>query len=128
MRETKIKEIDGISYTVTQLGAITGRKVMARMPKMRDMDDATMDFLCDAFAASTTVPMAIQASKASSVQVSLKDVFDDHFAGKYKALMEWLYFCVEVNFGGDVFTSPAPDPGTAKVSESPPASIGVSGG
>ena len=124
MRETQTKVIGGVPYTVRQLGAITGRKVLARGPNMRNLDDATMDFICDAFAQSTTIPLAIEASKASSVAIKLSDVFDDHFAGKYADMMTWLAFCMELNFG-DVFTKPE-DPGKER-SDSPETSAGKSG-
>ena len=126
MRETQTKLIDGVPYTVRQLGALTGRKVLARGPSLRNLDDATMDYICDAFAQSTTIPLAIEATKASSVAIKLSDVFDDHFAGRYGAMMSWLAFCMELNFGDIGFTSPGADPGKAQ-SDSQAASTGPLG-
>lgn len=108
MVETKEKTIEGTTYRVRQLDAVKGRKVVARLIRLLSNaaaggDDALskifasvteedMDYFCDVFAASTDV-------NYEGKWPCLKDVFGLHFAGKYGEMMQWLLFCVEVNFG-----------------------------
>jgi len=112
--ETKEKLIGKNTYKVTQLGAVTGRKVFAKLmglvgPAMAvaageggvekalaslfsGLDDANMDYFCDQFAPNTMVSTGGKLFK-------LSDIFDLHFAGNYGELASWLLFSLEVNFG-----------------------------
>ncbi len=107
MRETKTKSIGQLDYTVTQLGATAGRKVLVRLAKvigaglggpepisgmLAAVNDDDMAFMCDQFAALTTV-------KIGDKSPGLKDIFEEHFAGKHLEMIYWLAFCIEVNFG-----------------------------
>ena|ERR1700682_1471034 len=110
MRETVNKPIDGFEYQIQQLGAKQGKTVMARMLRIfapaaeasdpvarmaAALTDAELDFLCDTFAKSTQFSAA---AKPEAV-LRLSDFFDDHFAGRYGAMVKWLWACVEVNYG-----------------------------
>ena len=101
MLETRSKTINGTEYKVTQLDAIRGRKVLARMQRvagnMNQMSDEDMDYLCDVFAPSTCVVST--NDHGQRVEPQLSKIFGLHFAGKYDEMAEWLAFCVEVNFG-----------------------------
>lgn len=104
------KIIDGTEYQVTPLGAVIGRKVLLRLTKvfspallskdlsslLEQLDDETLDYLCDTFAESTNVVM--QAEKTKVLAPLAGDMFDKHFARKYMQMFEWLAFCVEVNY------------------------------
>lgn len=138
MREQRQKEIDGSVYTVTQLGAKVGKNLMFRLGKalaaagadstasgiasaLREED---FEFVCDTFARMTT----FHTLEAPSKEPRLSDLFDDHFAGRYGALVKWLAFCIEVNFGSfldelgiDAIKSPL----TAKLSTSQKVSTGT---
>lgn len=119
MLETKAKEIDGVMYEVTQLDALKGRRVFVRFAKIvapvlttlktakgdeeqllagvlaqlfTSVSEDDVDFFCDAFAPSTRL---LKDGK----KPRLSDAFAFHFAGNYAALLQWLAFCVEVNFG-----------------------------
>ncbi len=120
MREPKQFQIGDSVYTVKPLGAITGRKVFARLVRalgrtiggldkakeldraavmaaisaaLDSLDDDTVDFLCEKFGESTTV------LRENGRTPTLKGpIFDDEFSGKYAAMTEWLVCCVEVNF------------------------------
>ena len=110
--ETFNKTIGSHEYQTTQLGALEGRKVIARMQAAAAKAQATgevsedlSEFLYETF------------SKRSSVNIGgkwppLKDIFDLHFAGPsgYKEMGEWLDWCVEVNFGGFGDTSVVKSP------------------
>lgn len=114
------KTIGEYSYAVTQLDAVKGRRVFARLLKVaapalaslsggskvkpddlakglaalaETLSEDDVDFFCDAFAPSTTVTLA--DGKAPR----LSDIFAVHFAGKYLELVKWLAFALEVNFG-----------------------------
>jgi len=118
------KEIGGNTYVVTQFGAKVGRTVLFRLTKIlgpalgglvkggfsgaaigtaiqafaetaREDDFA---YLCDQFAASTTVKKPITATGAKEIKVDLAKVFDEHFRGHYGDMVLWLAFAVEVNF------------------------------
>jgi hypothetical protein len=49
--------------------------------------------LCEAFAKTTRVVTGTNQERV------LGDIFDDHFAGKYGAMIKWVIACLEVNFG-----------------------------
>ncbi len=125
------KTIGASQYEVTLLPAKKGAKVLAKLPKLQGIvsggiSDEDLDFLCDTFAATTQV---LQAS-AKGV-MPLKDVFDLHFSGKYSEMLQWVAFCVEVNFK-DFFPAGLGDMvagALTKVSESlsQKASTGLSG-
>ena len=126
MIETKQKQIGerGFTYHVTQLGARQGGRVLVRLLKMvgsaageaigsdeKDFDLATVgrmvgslaetaseedfDFLCDTFLVGTSVQ-----ELGGPAVVPLKGIFDLHFAGEYQELGQWLFFCIEANYGG----------------------------
>jgi hypothetical protein len=108
--ETIDREIHGKTYKITKHGAKEGRKILARLMArlgkplasvgspgggmasglaelVVGFTPAEVDYFCDVFAPKTMVDNA-----------RLSDVFDDHFAGDYDAMLEWLITCVEVNF------------------------------
>lgn len=103
LRHTEVKDIEGCSYEITQLGAIKGSAVFVRVLKMLGpalatgnvgsllgaLDEADVKYLVDAFAPLTNVPGQGQLDK----------IFDLHFAGRYKALVQWLLACLQVNYG-----------------------------
>lgn len=49
--------------------------------------------IADEFARQTVVVVD------SETEPRLCDIFDDHFAGRYDLLLQWLGFCLEVNYG-----------------------------
>ena len=115
-RVNQSKKIGNHTYEVTPLGAIEGRRVFAKLAQLMggmvgmiaaggkaDMvkgfqafaESCTpdvMDFFCDTFSKVTQVHMP------DGKVPYLKDIFDDHFADNYSAMVEWLAFCLEVNF------------------------------
>jgi hypothetical protein len=115
-RETKSKQIGSHRYEVTQLGAIEGRAVLAHLMQLfggmvsgiagggkpdmvsgftalaSSITPDRLTFFCDTFSPWTQVHKG-----PNKVQV-LKDIFDDHFAANYAEMMQWLAFCLEVNF------------------------------
>lgn len=115
-RATQAREIDGVTYVVTQLGGEDGLVTLARLtkilgPAMASADDGMIGAAFAAvskldplellpivrvFAPSTKIHKPIQSSGAKAIEVSL-DV-DSHFAGKVGSLLSWLAFCVEVNY------------------------------
>ncbi len=132
MRQTLDKQIGDDVYIVNQLGALEGRKVLARLFQMfggvvagmagpgktdlvggfvslaNPITEDQPEFFCNTFAKFTQVRTPDGKTRV------LKDIFDDHFVGKYREMIEWLAFCLEVNFAnflagvggfGDLFGS-----------------------
>lgn len=110
LRESKQKVVEGTTYTVTQLGAVTGRKVLLRLMKvygvavsspdpipalLSALTDEDLTFVCDEFAKYSTYCTSADPSKSPE----LAQMFDFHFAGNYSNMLTWLAFCVEVNYG-----------------------------
>lgn len=116
MRKSDSKQIGNHTYTVTQFGAREGGRVFIRITRLLGpaigggaeggaaamigqlstaLDESDFDSLCDTFAAATMVTGGDYGAK----QPQLKAVFDDHFAGRYDELLEWLLFAFEVNYG-----------------------------
>jgi hypothetical protein len=124
MRESKTHLINGFNYTVSQLGAKEGRRVLARILRsvagaataagdlardggdateaalsgvaklVENLSDADVDYLCDTFAATTMV-----GPEGQDVALPLKDQFNEHFAGKYGDMVKWLWASLETNYG-----------------------------
>ena len=124
MRESKQHNINGFTYTISQLGAKEGRRVLARILRsvagaataagelakeggdateaalsgvaklVENLSDADVDYLCDTFAATTTV-----GPEGKDVALQLKDCFNEHFAGRYGDMVKWLWASLETNYG-----------------------------
>lgn len=115
LRKTESKVIGDFEYEVTQMGAVQGRKVFARLAKtigpllaasagakpdlekifgdmLGNIEPELVDFVCDSFAPFTTVTM--QDGK----KPRLSDIFDMHFAGNYQDMVNWIMFAMQVNF------------------------------
>lgn len=119
MRESRPHTIDGFTYTIQQLGAKQGRIVLARVLRVvagaaaaaqdqsdpleaagaavgklaESLTDAEIDYLCDTFAKTTLV-----GPEGTDKAVPLADKFDDHFAGRYGAMIKWLWAALETNY------------------------------
>ena len=117
MRKNETRTIGEATYEVTQLGALEGRRVLARIAQLlggtvgaiaktgspdlvaalqsfaEHLTPDSVDYFCDIFAKGTQVHLP------SGKVVVLKDVFDNHFAANYGEMISWLTFCLEVNFG-----------------------------
>jgi hypothetical protein len=138
LRKSESKVIGEYTYNVTQLGAVTGSKVFLRVLKVlgplvgaKDvgalfdrLKEEDFTYLCEEFAKMSTVQLEKGAPQ-------LNAIFDVHFAGKYGELIEWLRFCIEVNFGevlkGDVLKSVGRK-AAASESTGPSPLTGMSGG
>lgn len=76
------------------------------------LSPADVAFVAQAFAECTTLPpMTFQTANAGAVQggdpVPLAAAFNDHFAGKYGELFEWLAACFKHNGFADFFVTAA---------------------
>ena len=115
-RTNKTKQIGNHGYEVTQLGAREGRRVFARLAQLMGgmvgelaaggkpnpvaaftsfaeaIDPEVMDFFCNTFEPLTQIHMP------DGKVLLLKDIFDHHFADNYGEMVEWLTFCLEINF------------------------------
>jgi hypothetical protein len=106
MKAAVSREIRGTTYSVTPLGALEGIKVLNRIQRviaggakaehfvggvLETLTEADVLYLCDTFKKLTTFSF-------EGKEPCLKDFFDDHFTSNYAALVEWLAFCLEINF------------------------------
>lgn len=120
MFKTESKDIDGFRYEVTQMPAGEGLQIMARVMNLLsglskgDGSGGTVEervlsrlggLIADPKLAEHLEVFCRVFSKYTAVQFvtgekpQLNNVFDLHFAGRYKALIEWLAFSLQVNFG-----------------------------
>lgn len=135
------KSIDKLNWT-DLAGAIGGAAVL-----LEKLSEADLKFICDAFAEKTTVGVTTPQEKAAGEETvrwfPLRAVFDDHFAGEYEALGQWLLWGIQVNrflgrLSGSLTKAAASmaqvrqaPPGTAQEaspSTSPTGSTGSAGG
>lgn len=137
LRQAQTREIDGITYEVTPLGAIKGSQVFVRLLKVlgpvftskdvgslfEHLTEEDMNYLREAFAPTTLVMGKGQLDK----------IFDIHFAGQMMSMLKWLFFAMEVNFSdffakGNINLSGALGQNLmASTSGSPPVATGPSG-
>lgn len=118
MRETRSITIKNTPFTITQLGAMTGRKVLLRAVRLiapvvrsganrenveavieavlSNIEEADFDFMCDAFSGATSMKKMTTAKMPMLVDVPFN--FDEHFAGNYTAMFEWLTAHIKLNF------------------------------
>jgi tail assembly chaperone len=112
MREVQNHTVDNQTYRIQQLGAKQGRLVLGRLLRLAGpaaeaddpitkllgaLSDSEIDFLCDTFAKTTRV--AGTNANGQEVELELSGIFDDHFAGRYGAMIKWLWACLQCNFG-----------------------------
>lgn len=127
-KKVKSEAIDGFTYEVTQLGATDGQRLLVKLSKIllpavgalvkgsdakiADMDLASVDIdsAAKALAASLSPDEfdAIAASMSASTEIwgpgfgdagaPMPRHFDEHFAGRYVAMLKWLAFALKVNF------------------------------
>lgn len=128
-RQTEEREIGGVRYKVTQLGAKTGESFLyVRLPRLlgpglgefitglgraSDVESAIANGLGDAirdlaqrvndqdYAAirDEFAKLTVVALDAER-EMPLSKIYDDHFAGRYQDVAAWLGFCLEVNYRG----------------------------
>lgn len=101
-RKTERVTINGREYVIHQVGARVGTTLLVKMKSvlvggrledlLKNIDEKLVLDLCDAFAKTT------EAVVGPNQQVLLSDKWDDHFAGNYEELLEWLGVCMKVNF------------------------------
>lgn len=118
--QTKRVQVDGEEYELTQLGALEGRRLYARMVRLlgpvaaalgrsdklleqslgdavaaavEGMDEDLVATLCDTFGKRCRVKAGPDRwPELTGV------VFDDHFAGRYLLMTKWLKECLAFNF------------------------------
>ena len=125
--EAKERRIGGSVYRITQLPAKRGRAMLVRFIRlfgpgagafvgglgrgksgfdgavgigiadaMHDLctrlSEEDLAVVCDEFATYTVVV------QSRDIERRLTDIFDDHFAGKYDEMLQWLRASAEVNF------------------------------
>lgn len=110
MRQTQSHVIDGIAYDITQLDAMTGLDVMAILARVlgpaagaedpgaaltKSLTGADLRSLCQTFA---KVTMVQPSPNSPDARVPLAGILNDHFAGQYGRMMQWLKACVMCNY------------------------------
>jgi hypothetical protein len=114
------KTIGGTVYTVTPFGARKGRTVLFQLTKLlggamgalagsggiaeavsawsASAREEDFTAVCSALESCTTFAVDVDGKGGVVVPMPLADVFDDHFAGRYDAMVAWLVFALETNF------------------------------
>lgn len=118
--EKQSKTIGEFTYDVTSLGAKVGNRVLMKLAKsvgpafllaagggakgidvgraseaIREMNEDDFEWIVQQFATKTDVTLA----DGRSPSLGNPAMFDMHFAGLYAEELQWLEFCIEVNFG-----------------------------
>jgi len=124
--KTEEKKIDGFRYMMRQLGGETGRAVALRLMRplgaavsaavalagqgavslekvigygagaaLEKLSEPDLVFVSERFAEQTTVWIPDAAGRL--FEQPLPTVFDDHFAGRYDAMFEWLRWGIVFN-------------------------------
>jgi hypothetical protein len=99
LRQTKVRQIGDTTYEITQLGALAGSKIFMKVLKsayqaksppemLANMAPEDFDALIAAFG-----PMTNVVGKGP-----LDKIFDFHFVGRYDEMLQWLSFCIDLNF------------------------------
>lgn len=117
MREPDVRDIEGLTYEVRALPTTQGLRLMTRLAKvlgdgvgaiveggpaigraipalLERIPDDLLTETCVLLGARTTVVMSPQSKPTLS-----GEFFEQHFAGRYHLLVQWLQFALEVNFG-----------------------------
>jgi hypothetical protein len=120
MIQTGTREIGGYSYSVSQLGAGEGRRILIKLTKMlgpslghllaiadgkldqsiagalyelsSNVSDGDFTDLCRTFGERTEVEID---GKPHKLDLQMQEL---HFAGAYGDLLKWLGFCLELNY------------------------------
>jgi hypothetical protein len=108
MRSPESRLINGVTYTMTPLGATQGLSVATKLARvlgggaktpekplvgiLESLNEADLTFLCTTFAKLTTFNVG------DGKEPLLSTFFDEHFSASYDTLLQWLVFCLEVNY------------------------------
>jgi hypothetical protein len=118
-REAVQFEVDGVTYTLTQFGAKKGQTLLLTCAKIvgpalgkaassgygdvqlggmleelfDGLDEPTMERICADFSE------ACLFDANGKTGLPLKAHYDDHFAGRYLQMLQWLRECFKVNYG-----------------------------
>jgi hypothetical protein len=109
-RKIVSQEIDGLTFEVQLVGALTGQDLLLRLQRItgagtggHDFKDMVQNLSLDdlkvftqAFGASSRV---LIEEDGKTRKPFIKDAFDEVFSGKYWLMVKWLVFCVSYNFG-----------------------------
>ena len=101
-RKVQETEIAGHTYRFTQLGAETGDAILFRLGRglaMSDLKPEDFEYVRNVFRGSTKLQIIDTKGDGRKTWVPLASCYDDHFAGRYEALAEWLKAAFEMNFG-----------------------------
>lgn len=109
MRKQEKRTIGGVAYELTLLGTSEGSAVLAALlPRMallgagaegltRAMQGLDLEAITGPFARNTFVLGT--TDKGAPTRARLSDIYEEHFAGEYERLVDWLKESVEFNFG-----------------------------
>ena len=117
-RKKESREIAGLKYDVTQLGGIDAGDVLLRLtkcvgPSLGALTDPSLSAVFEKLSLTPADMEYFREKFGPHSRVHLPDgksprvgdCYDDHFAGRTGAALEWFRFCVEVNYAdflGDV--------------------------
>jgi hypothetical protein len=143
-RKQETIEIDGVQYRIRQMGAVTGGQVMFRLGRafamlaaglangtmdLQSLSASDFDWLIKTLILTTEVGIIDVNGTGDRKWHKLEHDYDEHFAGRYQQMIQWLKGALEINFGplqdalGSLFR------GASALSTSPrqPVSTGSSG-
>jgi hypothetical protein len=94
--------IDGHTYRLRQFGADTGSDILFRLGRglaMSDLKPADFQYVRDLFKGACELQIVDTKGNGAKNWAPLESSFDDHFAGRYQQMGEWLRWAFETNYG-----------------------------
>jgi hypothetical protein len=141
--------IEGVVYEITQVGAETGDAILFRVGQalamsltatsladilvrlMRNLSIEDFVWLRNEMKKCTKVGIVDTVGDGRVTFTPLAPLYDDHFAGRYMAALEWLKGALESNFGAFfvefIRRAQSAKAVEASASENPKAAAGSSG-
>jgi hypothetical protein len=98
----KTVTIDGVNFKVTPLGAVTAQAMLVRVTLGATTDnlkDTDITSVLAALVDSAQIEIVDTEGDGRRTWVKLKDVYDDHFAGRLGAALQFQKEAFEVSFG-----------------------------
>lgn len=86
-------ELDDVKGGETLRVAMLGKVIQGLANAIESLPEEDLTHVIETFAKTTSIRMGENSAPP------LSKVFDLHFAGKYDEMLQWIEFCLEVNYG-----------------------------
>jgi hypothetical protein len=99
LRQTKVRQIGDTTYEITQLGALAGSKIFMKVLKSAYQAKSSSEMLANMAPEDFDALIAAFGPMTNVVgKGPLDKIFDFHFVGRYDEMLQWISFCIDLNF------------------------------